>query len=167
MGILGVDSNKVKQSSVQQQVGVESGIGYGALSGVKAGGSVFGGGSAGNLALGTNVGAVRGSGTSNVSITNYDPSAALAALKSNQDLSTLSISLANTTATGALETLRYLQGGAIVAATPGASAETVGAAVTGATIGQQSQTQQTIKTGTLAIIGLIALGLVLYYNRRT
>lgn len=123
MGPFSSDTSKVDQTSTQQQQGVQGGTAFGAINDVsKAQGGVFGGGSSGNVSIKVDKGAFASAsksgnsgGGAGINVVTYDPAAAIAALQLNQATSTQAISYGSTVATNALETLRTLQAGRIVA----------------------------------------------------
>lgn len=146
------DANSTKQTSTQQQVAASGGAGYGGLSDIKKNsGGVFGGGSTGNVSVNKGKGA-----SGDVNVVTYDPAAALAAIASNQALSTQSVSYANVVATDALETLRSLQAGRIVADASGSSSDITGALTN--TAGTVTNAIQTSPIKTILIITAIAVG---------
>jgi hypothetical protein len=165
MGILGVDANKVQQSTEQYQVTSQ----YGAALGAVKGTGTIGASGAGNI-----TGGIKAGTGSSVSILSSDPQAiaavsdiahanmalSLEAMKQNQDLSTLAVSYAGQNANTALQTLQQLQTQSQVAQAGGSASDIAG--VTGAYTGT-SATPASNTGKYLMIVGGIALGLFAVY----
>lgn len=173
MGPFSSDESNVKQTSTQQQQGVQGGQAYGAINDIqKAQGGVFGGGSSGNVSIKVDKNAFSSSSKSGnagggsspgagINVVTYDPAAALEAIHASQATSTQAISYGAIVATNALEALRSLQGGKIVADADGSGEAIVDALGTQTTPdGEHKKSNVVIALG----VALTVVAIVYYYS---